>query len=264
MKKNLRKELSLIGKFKTWYGKRSVIVLTMGKVGTLTICRSLDNLNYKHVHPHSLFFSYPGTHFLKNVELTKSKHYYFLLKSLFKRIKVFIWLKTCRSITIITGVRDPFSRFISAFFEQSHYLGINPINSSESYLLNKLENHGNFFSTFKWFDEEIKRILKIDIYDHPFDKKLGYSEIQSGKIKILIFRLDKLNLLEKQFQTFLDERDFKLTTENITENNPNYNLIKKKYKFDEERIDYACRSRYLNHFYTDEEITKLKDKWRSE
>ena len=259
---DLRRELSFKQKLKTWFGEKSIIVLTMGKVGTLSICRSLKNIGFNHVHPHSLIYSYPGTHFLKNLNLNKFQHFKFILKSYLKRIKVFIWLKMSKEIKIITGVRDPFSRYISAFFEQSHYLKLDTRIENEDYIRTKLDIHGNFYSTLEWFDKEINKVFDLDIYSYSFNKELGYTIIKKDKIKILIFRLDKLNNLNKTIQKFIDNDQFELIVENVTKNNTIYNKIKKDYKFDLKRINDAIESKYLNQFYTKSEINELKNKWR--
>lgn len=257
----LRKELLFIEKVKTWFGRNSVIVLTMGKVGTLSICNSLDKIGFNHVHPHSLLYSYPGTHFLKNVRLSLVEHLYFTWKSIIKRLKVLVWKALSREIVIITGVRDPFSRYISAFFEQAHYLKFDTVSNTLDLVRKKLDHHGNFESTLVWFDKEIKDVFDINIYDYPFDRGEGYTVVQKGKVKIFIFRLDKLDSLEAQLGDFIDFSGFKLISHNITEDNPNYIKLKNEFKFDELTFDRVKHSPYLQYFYTQREIDVFKKKW---
>jgi hypothetical protein len=257
----LRKELNFLQKLRTWFGSKSVIVLTMGKVGTLSICNSLQKIDYKHVHPHSLVYSYPGTHFLKNIKLPFIKNLYFTFKTVLKKLKVYLWKAFTPEIVIITGVRDPFSRYISAFFEQSHYLNFDTVSNSMDMVKKKLHDHGNFESTLEWFEKEIKNVFGINIYDYNFDQNEGFSIIKKGKIKIFIYRLDKLDGLEEHLKVFLNSTGFKLISHNITENNLNYSKLKKEFKFNDVSFDKAKNSNYLNHFYSEQEICLLKNKW---
>lgn len=257
----LRNSLNFRQKIKTWFGNKSVIVLTMGKVGTLTISNSLRKIGFNHVHPHSLIYSYPGTHFLKNIKLPINKHLYFIYKTLMKRIKVFFWKNLTKKIIIITGVRDPFSRYISAFFEQSHYLNFDTNSENYHQVLKKLNKHGNFKSTFEWFDKEIYRTFKINIYDHKFNKTEGYQIIKKKNIEIFIFRLDKLDNLEDKIREFLDEKEFRLISHNVLENNLNYNKTKLLYKFNSLEFDEAIKSTYFKHFYDEQDVFKFRKRW---
>jgi hypothetical protein len=257
----LRNELNFTQKLKTWFGNKSVIVLTMGKVGTLSISNSLRKIGFNHVHPHSLIYSYPGTHFLKNIKLPIHKHLYFIYKTFTKRIKVFFWKIFTKKIVIITGVRDPFSRYISAFFEQSHYLNFDTNIESNENILIKLIQHGNFESTLEWFDKEINKTFGINIYEHKFNKSKGYQIISKKNIEIFIFRLDKLNNLENELGDFLANKKFKLHSHNILENNLNYRKIKKSYKFDSSDFENALSSNYMKHFFDKQDIIKLREKW---
>ena len=257
----LRNQLNFLQKIKTWFGNKSVIVLTMGKVGTLSISNSLRKIGFNHVHPHSLIFSYPGTHFLKNIKLPINKHIYFIYKTFTKRIKVFFWKSLTKKIVIITGVRDPFSRYISAFFEQSHYLNFDTNKENYENTLLKLNRHGNFESTLEWFDKEINKTFGIDIYKHKFNKTEGYQIIKKKNIEIFIFRLDKLNNLENELRDFLANKKFRLHSHNILEDNLNYRKIKRSFKFNSCDFEKALSSNYMRHFFDKQDINELKKKW---
>ncbi|WP_299061918.1 putative capsular polysaccharide synthesis family protein [uncultured Polaribacter sp.] len=257
----LRKELNLIQKIKTWFGSNSVIVLTMGKVGTLTICNSLEKIDINHVHPHSLIHSYPGTHFLKNVKLPFSKHIYYTYKTITKRIKIKIWKLLSSEIVIVTGIRDPFSRYISAFFEQAHYLNYDTNKNDIEDVIKKLDYHGDFNSTFNWFDKEINKVFGIDVFKFNFDKEKGYSVITKGKVKLFIYRLDKLNDLEAELKDFIGSEKFKLISHNILDNNLNYLKLKDAYKFKKIEINEVVKSEFMKHFYKKDELNNLLDKW---
>ena len=258
---NLRKEHGFIDKFKVWFGNDSVIVFTMGKVGTLTICNSLDRVNIKHVHPHSLRYTQPGIHFLKNVNLSFLRKIFYFYKTISKRLKVNLWLGLSKEIIIITGVRDPFSRAISAFFEQSHYLGIDPDNMDYQKTYKEFLNYYDLEGTANWFDNEINETFNIDIYLEKFDREKGFQVINKGKVRMFIYRIDKLNSLEKELQLFIGNKKMVLESTNITNPSTNYTTLKSQYLYSTKEFESISKTRYLQHFYTSEEIGSLKKRW---
>ena len=258
---NLREQYSFLKKLSVWFDKSSVIVLTMGKVGTLTICNSLDELKIKHVHPHSLRYTRPGVHFLKNVKMGLFKSSYYAYKTLTKRIKVFLWLSLSKEVTIITGVRDPFSRAISAFFEQSHYLGIDPKAMSYEEMYEAFEKHYDLEGGLLWFDNEIGKVFHIDIFKAPFNRDKGYQIVKQGKFKIFIYRIDYLDKLEEELKEFIANKHFKIASANETVASNNYIELKNNKKYSNNEFKSIEGSKYMKHFYTDKEVAELKDKW---
>lgn len=260
---NLRKEYSLFEKLKVWFGRRTVIVLTMGKVGTLSICNSVRKYGWRHVHPHSLFFSWPGIHFLK-VNLTAFEKIYYAFKSISKRVKVFIWSQIVREVIIIAGVRDPFSRPISAFFEQIHYRGGLASEACLGSVIKTFEEISDMRATLDWFDSEIKRLTGINVYDYSFNHQKGFVVLEGGKYKIFIYRVDKLNNLEKEIGEFLDIDNFRIESVNKASEGDYPELSKsmmETYRYSESDVECFLRSKYLNHFYTKEEIHQLVNRW---
>jgi hypothetical protein len=257
----LKKEYNFKDKLSIWFDQKSFIVLTMGKVGTMTILNSLKRLGLRQVHVHSLRYTRPGVHFLKNVKLSFAQELFFYYKTITKRLKVRIWLLFIKEVTIISGVRDPFSRTISAFFEQCHHIGIDTEQAGCNVVYDSFEHYYDLEASLNWFDKEIKNVFSIDIFSTPFDKEKGYQVIQKGKYKLFIYRLDHLNNLEEELRMFIGNEDFKIETTGETLVNESYSQLKKEKRFTLNEFDKVMSSRYLNHFYTEEEIQLLKEKW---
>ncbi|MFT6905921.1 MAG: hypothetical protein ACJAS1_002584 [Oleiphilaceae bacterium] len=260
---SLREEYSGLEKIKVWFGRKSVVVFTMGKVGTLTICNSLRKIGYRHVHPHSLRFTRPGIHFLK-VPLSATEKKKYFIRTLLKRIKVWVWKLCKREILIITGVRDPYSRNLSAYFEQVHYLG--GINSSATpdQVRDLFEQTCDFDAPLNWFDDEVLKVTGINVYDYPFDINKGISIIKKGKYKLLVFRVDKLNSLETEISEFLYEEKFKVLSTNSSDNG-DYSVqsktLRDSYKYDTKLAKHFTNSKYMNHFFDAQEIEELEARW---
>ena len=263
MSNNLRGEYGLFKKLHVWFGGRSVIVLTMGKVGTLTICNSLDRIGFRHVHPHSLYFTRPGVHFL-DIQLTPAQKVWYAYKTFTKRLKVKIWSLVSSEIIIITGARDPFSRAISAYFEQSHYFGGVPDHWGFDEIREDFEKRAFVDATTTWFNKEIKRFSGIDVISSDFPKELGYKSYRNGKIRLFVYRIDRLNDLGPQIGTFLGMPDFAICSANETSDSPNaekYTDFARRYKFDRATAEELVDTAYVKTFYSNAEIDALLTRW---
>ncbi len=203
-------------------------------------------------------------------------------------------------VKIITGVREPISRDISAFFQGTDidiwpfirydsplylygdYSRYNTFKSDTTSLKNKIcvfernlnysfehmqkeivENESDIFS---WFDYEIKALFGVDIYEYPFDKEKGYSIIEHDNVQILIYKCEKLYQLEKVLAEFLKIPDFRLEKSNQGEEKIYayvYKKFKEEVKLNLQYFDYYYTNNLkLKHFYTDFEIEYFKEKWK--
>lgn len=253
---SLRREYGVFEKAKVWFSKKSVIVFTMGKVGTLTVCNSLRNIGYKHVHPHSLRYTRPGVHFIK-VQLTFGERIFYFAKTILKRFKVAVWKALKPEILIIAGVRDPFSRNISAFFEQVHYIGGLQENDSPEQVVELFNKVCDFEAPLSWFDREVLEVTGIDVYDIPFDKERGIAVIEKGKYRLLVYRVDKLDSLQNEFVQFIGDKRFEILTTNASSASVytrQLRELKKSYRYSAEITHKFACSKYMKHFYLPEEI----------
>lgn len=248
-----------------------------GKVASVTIHQS--NLS-KTYHFHSLACAF-------NANNNIAETYRYILSEIKKR-----------PIKIITGIREPISRDISAFFQGSDekiwplmsngnvwlylfsdfskYESLNidelkkricildkSLNDSFDFLCREIvENKADEFS---WFDYEIKSLFGIDVYAYPFNKEKGYSVIEQGNIKILIYKLEKINQLEEIIGEFLAEPKFSLKNENQGGEKIYsyvYKKFKKEIKLNKQYFDYYYNDNSkLKHFYTESEINQFRNKW---
>ena len=184
---------------------------------------------------------------------------------------------------IISLTRDPIARNLSTFFEnlefeqtskndiytiKSDYYGIDPIIVT-SLNLDRLTNFFferlNHNSPLVFFDNEIKTVLGIDIYSSEFPKSKGYKIYQGEKADLLIIRLEDLNrCIHQAFNEFLGLNEINLVKTNIggeKEYADIYSKFKNYIVLPESYINKMYRSKYMLHFYSEEEIEQLKVKW---
>lgn len=256
-----------------------LIVYQMGKVGSTTILRSLKALNLEmpvyQVHvltPEGIArleqkykqnFSQRGriaTH------LAASR---FLRKQIDKG-------STGKRWQVVTLVREPIARNISSFFQvldlelsAYDYQIITSMDIDEAarelrrLFFEKLERHE---SPLRWFDLEMKRVFNLDVYASDFPKSKGYKIYHGEHADVLLLRLEDLNRCASQaFKEFLNIDNFTLIKANIATDkdyHATYRRLLQTISLPDSYLDKMYSSKYVKHFYSDEEIKSFRAKWR--
>ena len=184
-----------------------------------------------------------------------------------------------QTVKILSGVREPLSRDLSAFFQtQAGFFEYdstkgdfnNRVESMMSILWETARNFGNggicaYGYSFGWYDDEFKNKLGIDIFEQPFDKEKGYTIYKKGSVEIFLYRLENLNSLESEIQNFIGRDDFRLLhTNNAEEKNISfiYKGLKEKYQFPKGYVKlYYDDNERMDYFYTKEEQRQFLEKW---
>jgi hypothetical protein len=233
----------------------AVWIYQSGKVGSSTMYKSLDAVSV----PCS------QAHMIKNIDLLCNDEIH---NELFLNL-----MEKGEIKKIITLIREPLSRNISAFFE---YLGRDgpsaiPHGNSFLYTCNKWikgefsELKTKIYNMLDWFDQELKAAVGVDVFAHPFDREKGYSVIKQGNIEVLVIKLEKLNSLESVISDFVGAPDFKLITANEASSKPIkylYKNVREAIKIPRETVNlYYKDNPRMNHFYTEEEKVELLKKW---
>ncbi len=187
---------------------------------------------------------------------------------------------------IITAVREPISQNLSmmfqilddilwdqpAFWEEEYdeilkkiYHVDAGIDKEESTYSKCVKDNQTALAIQKFFDVVFEEKLGIPIYDYPFDKKAGYSIIKVEDVEIFVYQLEKLDLVYKELLRFIGiPEDTPMQKINLG-TGKNYDKIYQKVKetitFSQEYFDWSLNTRYIQHFYSDEDIEKFKQKW---
>ncbi len=257
--------------------KQPILVYQMGKVGSVTVFYSLRHyLDQPIYHVHRL-----------NPEYMLVAMEYRFRYAIDDRLKEYNRLEITEMLylrnqikmgidhrwKIITLVRDPLERNISAFFHEIEYWNFSPDFSNGSIDVNEvlglfLKKHEFHDMPLEWFDLEMKSVFHIDVYDSEFPKERGYHIYHGDNVDLLLIRLENLSSCGEQvISQFLNIEGFKLKNENVA-NNKDYGEAYKKFKKDVklpgDYIDKIYSSKYARHFYTDEEIHMFRNKWNRE
>ena len=252
------------------------LILTPGKVGSRTICESLNN---KAVHLHSMVLPYSFE--TTNKETFKEEQQRMLEKS----------------IKIITAVRNPYDRDISAFLQNTEkdvwpwyrenataFLWYDDyLNNGKKYgevYMSRFKSWKNSISEacvnylntivdqqcdeFSWFDYEIKSYFGIDVFQQQFDKSKGYKIYKNRGIELLLIKIEKIQDIADIINQFVGGNGFEIVNSN--EGNSKiysylYQDIKKHIKLPESYYRYYLQDSKRLNFYSVEELKCASEKY---
>ncbi|WP_323787427.1 putative capsular polysaccharide synthesis family protein [Psychroserpens sp.] len=258
-------------KFKTiQFKKPPIIILTPGKVGSSSVYYTLKKETTNQVfHIHN--FSKAGIeksvrdHIYSN---RKSKPLHLIVsKILRKKLKTYTG-----KLLIISIIREPISREISSFFQntdqykdvlENKKLEID-INIAQKILKEKFET--DICNELKeWFDLEIKNNFGIDVFAQKFDYKNKYVISHNNNNHLLLLKMEDLDsVFPIAIKDFLDlDAPLQLQKANLGENKHyagTYKNIKKSIKLDHNVINQIVNSTFFQNFYLQDK-SKVIDKW---
>ncbi len=168
-----------------------------------------------------------------------------------------------RRAKIITLVRDPIARNLSSYFEFVDLIW----NTHDAHLSVSTDDlHRGFAERFPhdealtWFDDELRTIFGIDVYEHPFPAS-GHQRI--GDLLILKSELDDATKAAAVAE-FLAIRKLTLKSVNVTgakAKGDAYRRFRETLRLDPAYVDRMLDARYTRHFYTDTEREAMRRKY---
>lgn len=254
-----------------------VLVYQMGKVGSLTICRSLNAvvppLRVYHVH----CLSEEGLGLLRRLHRRNwpempGRHVWrceYLREALDAGRGPERW-------KVISLVRDPVARNISSFFHVLDFRvgfgfdersATTPPDRLQQELVAAFREFDGHDEPLDFFDQEFRAVLNWDVFETEFDPGRGYGIYAAPGLDVLILRLEDLDrVVAEAFHEFLGLRDFELVPSNRAEGKnygEAYQRFRSEVRFDDEYLDRMYESRYARHFYSRRELLRLRDRWSS-
>lgn len=219
----------------------------MGKVGSSSIGEWFRQNSVGEWHIHR-FFDTPV-----HSQRGKNKALKALDLVLFKLLMI-----VQKDIKIVTGVRFPLERDISMYFHNAYGIVMRPLPEPGKLdeVIADFNTDFPVFASIRWFDDELKRLTGVDIFAHPFDREAGFCEIDAGRFRVFVYRLDKLDTLQPELSRFLSEPEFRLIKMNDSTSKRYtdlYRAFKKAHVRAPGPID-AAEQRFLEYFYTPEMI----------
>ena len=176
------------------------------------------------------------------------------------------WYQRERSaIKIVTLIREPVSRNISAFFQnfkRDTGLEINSCSKSlyelrDMFLLNYPHE-----IPWVWFDNNIRKHFGIDVYKYPFPSD-GFHVICRNNVELLILRSDLPDAKKSSIiGEFVGLPSFSISNSNLS-SEKDYSEFMEAFKSIKLPLWYLHRlsaTKYMKHFYRDE-ISEMIQTW---
>lgn len=235
-----------------------ILVWQMSKVGSTTIQKTLKRAGVGALHVH---FIDPqswsdATGWYRSHGETLPRHFYIgrLLRW---------WLRhTQHRVKVVTLMRDPIARHVSGMFQSHHVAGF-PVGDASDALdtlrAQFVEGRPEKYA-FTWFDREIKAVLGIDIYAHPFDREAGYTRITTPRADILVMTTERLSeLIPTVLSDFVGES---LRVHNARRRRDKmYACVKSNFTLPDKVVQRVYGNPRMQHFYTNEQIAHFMRRW---
>lgn len=219
-----------------------ILLYQPGKVGSRSVYTSLEKANKYTLHTHSLC----------------------TLDSEVNNIKMLC--EKWGGVKIISMVRDPLTQMLSGMWQNLSQIWRYSDRADFAEVQDYYFEKDFEMYEFEWFNEEIKTVFGIDVYDYPFDKEKGYTIIKQSDISVLLMTMEKMDELENVIGEFVGIKDFKLKRTN--EGNTKtyrfaYAEYKKRLRFTQELLDKIyLNNPYIGHFYSNEMIKQFMVRWQ--
>lgn len=192
-------------------------------------------------------------------------------------------------IKLALGVRDPIGQNLSLLYhmsDESYWdmeefwdAGGDVKKIFENYIIDRKTAPDDVYFEFfiekakynhlvqNFWDDILKVYFGVDIYNYQFDKENGYSVYHiNDKLDILVYQVEKLNQLGNEIGAFWGIDNFEIAISNSGEERWYKDSYKKAVSILPLKKSYfeSCyNSQYINHFYSQADIKKLKEKWKS-
>jgi hypothetical protein len=170
-----------------------------------------------------------------------------------------------KTLNFLTGVRDPFSRIISGYFQERHDLvgktGMCSAQLVSGQYVEQFFRTGQANLILDWFDHGYFR--DVDIYEHLFDTAAGYSVIEKNAARVFLYRLDKLDGLQSELSRFTG-LNIRIEPTNVTDAKPYaplYHEAISGVRFTEAQVDQVLNSRLVGHFFSAREADAMRKRW---
>lgn len=254
-----------------------VVIFQPGKVGSMSVMASLKKrfktlgLSTEVYHTHRLEKIDEQIEFVKKARNAPANTINKLLES--KELRHKIESNPEQPWNVLTLVRDPVAQRVSALFQLIHEYIPDWQGKLKKGQLTLLELQNMLFEKEEfeiqklgdWFDEQMKPVWGVDVYQLPFDCNRGYTIYKPNpKLNLMIIRLEDLdNIANQAFSEFMGIRKFSIVHTNTSEEKP-YRELYNQFKalpLPSEFVHTAYETRYARHFYSAKELEAFRKKW---
>lgn len=201
---------------------------------------------------------------------------------------------------LLSLVRDPIGRNVSAFFQNLHLVWVHHLPGEAREICSRLLRkkagpmpgedeirevaeslvalfHQRYARQFldRWFDDEMRGVFGIDVFSEPFLPARSYQLYRHGRVRLLLLRVEDLAAgFEPGLHAWLSDSPWEhalaagdsLELERANEaENKRYALLYRQFMdlltFDTTMVEEEYASRTARHFYSDVERKRFAARW---
>jgi hypothetical protein len=242
-------------------GSNPVVVYTLGKTGSTAVIDAVEKAGRQVVQVHHLARldeverevrrTRPGWH----SEQVFAGH---LLRSMPATAE--------RPWQVISLVREPLALSVSAFFQTGERLRHfdERTTPDDVDVLRAAWLDADPLFPLRWFDEELRTTLGIDVYAHPFDPEMGWAMIDAPHARVLLLRRESLTCAHEGLTDLLG-----LAVPPVEQRHASaakgygqlYTRFVEGLTVAPELLDAAYGSRMATHFYSPCELAAFRRRW---
>jgi hypothetical protein len=248
--------------------KELVQVLTMGRVGSLSVQRSIEKKIGRDVpHIHSV------NPVILSRQVVKAGSVSNAARSVQEGLAAVAQLiRHQEAVKTVTLVRDAIARNLSAVFAELRKVCPDAEQMDEFLQepdkVRKVWREFHDRRPYVWFDNELRDVLGIDVYLYPFPEE-GIVTIKHGRYEVLIMRTELEDSLKSAaLAKFLRVNELPLYSHNnearTTTYSSRYEQFRRSIGLEEAYLRAAGQSRYMRHFYSELAIEDYIEHWMSE
>ena len=253
-----------------------ILIFQVGKVGSMTVQSALEDMDlgvpiyHAHLLPRMEEFARNNCGWIRDWESSDT----YKSLSVWQNIRDEFLLWKGSKWRIVSMVRDPVARNLSAFFqtiadrEPEIY---RKLQSGEVDIPNLtqvfLQDRGINQAPLVWFDRELDRFFHIDVFATPFDRARGFQLYEARWAKAAVVRLEDFDhALKPAMEALLGVEGFEVRKSvNVgaeKEYAEAYRLFRRQVVLPDTYLETQYSSKFAEHFYSDAEIEALWQQWR--
>ena len=236
-----------------------IIVAQMGKVASTSVSRALEELGVPVFQVHHL-----DRVFLDEVasKLEADGQDQDHIRQSYRVLEEIV--APSKPARIVSLVRDPIARNISAFFQNKDLLA-KSVEDVDALIARFLDTYSHDVP-LAYFDLHIKPVFGVDVFETPFDHDRKRLITSVGGYSVLILRAeDPDEHKQSALREFTGSSDITLGRANVGANKKysgQYSDFLDRICLPDSYIDKMLSSKMAQHFYTEEELEGFAKRWR--
>ncbi len=236
-----------------------IIVAQMGKVASTSVSRALEDLGAPVFQVHHL-----DRAFLDSVaqRLRADGQDQDHIRQSYRVLSEIV--EPRKPARIVSLVRDPIARNISAFFQNKDMLAAQ-VSGVDALIERFLETYSHDIP-LQYFDLHIKPAFGVDVFETPFDHGSKRLIAANGGYSVLVLRAeDPDELKQSALRAFIGCDDIVLGRANVgakKKYSGQYSEFLDRIRLPETYIDAMLNSKMARHFYTEAELDGFAKRWR--